>query len=289
VSFSNMAFLGGAVSLGSLLAVSHAGESAPPIPPGLRASYPTIARRIQVGPDGRVLWEGQPATLYEVIENLHKFHEQHPEPNAGVLIEPQGTKGSTVAWVFDQARTARFKSAWFGPSAVAPASSLPTDPGNSATGKGGLASAPPLTWVRAGEWKDTGKKTPMAAFETILRAGASGNDETLAAAIDLDEYLHYLSEPRGIQLPGAKTWEITPSERQKILMMVRERLDLAAVQFYDAEVQSGRSTVCALGVDAGGLPHFLRFVFSNRNDEWHFGPDFDLNETIYGVPSPPSD
>jgi hypothetical protein len=284
----NLHLVTGAILFGSLLAVSLAGEPAPTIPAGLRANYPTIFRRIQVGPDERVFWEGRPVTLVEYIDDLRSFHEQHPEAAAGVLIEPLRTKGSAVAWVFEEARKAGIKSAWFGPSAVAPSFDLPTNTGKSTTSLAGLESASPLSWVSAGQWKNAGKRTPKAAAETILWASANGDGDALASAVDFDEFLAELRKPMGIQLSGTKPREITSSERLKILQTARERLNMAAVQFYDMGVHPRYSTIYTLGVDAAGWPHFIAFDLGPRNDEWYLGSD-SLYMIIYGAAPPVSE
>jgi hypothetical protein len=225
--------------------------------------YPKITRTIRMRPDGTMSWEGQPflVALYDIIVDLREFHERHPERQAGIVFEPDGTELSNVVWLFNTARRAGITNVWFGPSARAPALSPWRD------------SIGPLVWVPADRFADVGRKTPMAALETIFWADAHCNDEAFARAADLSDHV-VVGAPVGAQMLGTFIWKALPPDGAEILK-ARHVFRVKAVQFYGVWRHGRLADVGVLGLDPDGSARFLLRHFVVQDGEWYLCSPFD--------------
>jgi hypothetical protein len=131
-----------------------------------------------------------------------------------------------------------------------------------------FASAPPLTWVPASAWRNAGRLTPKAAFETILWASANGDVDAVADAISLGATARANAEKILSGLPEADRQAMGGPEQVMALLIARD-MPTQAVEFYDVQPNdSNGAIVCALGVDAEGTPHFLQYYFQRGDDGW---------------------
>jgi RNA polymerase sigma factor (sigma-70 family) len=76
---------------------------------------------VRIASDGLVTWNGERVTLRELTNRLKNYQELHPDTNEQLLIDAHGAAGSEVSWLFNEARKAGIRNAWFAPGSQPPA------------------------------------------------------------------------------------------------------------------------------------------------------------------------
>jgi RNA polymerase sigma factor (sigma-70 family) len=87
-------------------------EAGPPTDStGMPATDHVPVSVVWVTPEGRILWNGNPVTLAEFLEQLKSYREGDPDPNGNIVILGQtGTPFSAFAYAVEQASKADIKN-----------------------------------------------------------------------------------------------------------------------------------------------------------------------------------
>ncbi|MGH7995706.1 MAG: ExbD/TolR family protein [Opitutaceae bacterium] len=79
----------------------------PPISETGQPFDPSGSATVTVLADGTPAWDQEAVTLEELINRLQQFHEEHPEPNAHIIINGDAeAPWNQVVYVFNEARKA---------------------------------------------------------------------------------------------------------------------------------------------------------------------------------------
>jgi len=142
--------------------------------------------------------------------------------------------------------------------------------------------------VPAGEWKNVGRATPEAAFETALWAAAGGDIETLAGLLVLDADARAKAEALLASLPEAMQGQLVTPERLIALLTAKD-VPLGSAKILGQFLNQGETKLVAQLLDPDGKSKLATLSLRAEGGRWGFGVSGKIVEryaTMLRTPPP---